>query len=1530
VQWSPFGKRDYWVVSTSNQKALVWNLGAKSWQDTIQFVLHAHTRAITDINFSAHDLDMVATCAVDSFVHAWDLRIPLRPAFSVSDWFAGATQVKWSRKDEHVLASAHDKFLHIWDKRHGAVPVRTIDAHGTKIYGIDWNRFETHKVVTCSLDRTIKFWDTRNTENEPERVIETPFPVWRARHTPFGWGMMAMPQRGSSDLSLYDRRPHGGSYESGHVRPVARFPGHVGQVKEFLWRARGSVDDIDHREFQLITWGTDQELRLHKIDHEAMEGVGYEKDVSKTHRLNFTRKNAPYRTFRDHPDDVSSPIEPGSRGESLPSQNQIWSFRKRTNTAVGMSKVPVSQLRGWGQGERRTSRIAMHGKSSNNNEINPIAWLKNVKIATWDPDTLAEEIRHVGEKFKRVDFEVVDIKHKKLVLSLQAPWREHETSIYLRVDVRFPKLYPREANAIITLQKTGAIEDDLHSTLSKELRTIAEVYASQKRGCLEAVLRYLLREQSLEQIVTWVMGESIVESKIIEPDLIPAEDSSDSDDDNLPGLGTTLASTANVRVPLAKGCGALWAENGTLVCFFPPKMKEPDSVFGSLSVQTGDRYESNRLFEGFGRLHTSSPARKPKNGTRTVDEDSDSGSSDDSLLASSSSSSSTSSEPETELNGGILPYTKALPGLALHRSRSIDYSNRSTTMAGARFSEAMRKSVLSLHTYDDLLPSRKDLASQYQILGPGPEVCIHNASVARNVGRDEVASVWNLASMILSRTIPLELASNPTDESKHDILVIAKRASSVLKRKDSGVDLADGMQKIERQIGLAQIRWGTSPLAAGYLIPAMFDYFERIADVQMLAMLSCVFANSPLTSSFGDSSSFRSNRDHQSRRISETNRFYASESNAESLLHPPQEPDAIWTPSSRTPRLPRLLSSSDDAPALHSRRATTASLDPSGGYRYMVEAPQWSRAPSLTNEELSNFSSRTQAVPLSTSPEGNRFAQRSSTSGNLSTAQASLSALTQTFSHSPPVQSTMSGMASSLKKYSPSSSLTPSWSIFASGHGPRAPRASVHYSESSSQDKDTGLRSSASLANIRSFRKDGGLTPEAGRRSVRSFAPSEASDNTRKMGSKKGKKIVKTVLHNPDKFDLDSHISIPLLDPCLEARYRGYRASYAHLLDVWQLHVPKAEILKIDGFAEQDSTGPSPVKYPRRKTLVLEEQHKGSGLQILRTCQSCGDVLGAIEKNGAAIGWHCINAECISSSRRVSKKSTCAICQMTVDGLSIPCLQCGHITCYDCGLEWFGTSTIPESKTQRQRRKRRTSSKESIGLETIESGEEAVLVVDEEDLLPRQNNTCPAACGCSCPTISIHPAPPIPTPMTSNRTSIATSILPQSTLLPGHGPPLTRTTSHLSTSSQGTALPASHPQDTAFASFLALTRKKSTSAETGSSSAGMNMKTAPVVESSPPKAGSTSTSTSTSTSASTNTTMLLSEPNPTGQDFVLVKSAGESNGSSSSEGSSVSSEDRLLNPWAGSKIASLGRGIGGGLSRGLRERGSDSTIRRVG
>lgn len=159
VQWSPFAARDYWVVSTANHRALVWNLNMRedSSSGPIEHSLQGHTRAITDVNFSAHHPDLLATCSVDGDVHWWDLRRPRQPVLTFCDWFAGATQVKFNRQDPHIIASAHDRWLHVWDERRASKPVRTIAAHTSKIYGLDWNRTRSTGIVTCSLDKSIKF-----------------------------------------------------------------------------------------------------------------------------------------------------------------------------------------------------------------------------------------------------------------------------------------------------------------------------------------------------------------------------------------------------------------------------------------------------------------------------------------------------------------------------------------------------------------------------------------------------------------------------------------------------------------------------------------------------------------------------------------------------------------------------------------------------------------------------------------------------------------------------------------------------------------------------------------------------------------------------------------------------------------------------------------------------------------------------------------------------------------------------------------------------------------------------------------------------------------------------------------------------------------------------------------------------------------------------------------------------------------------------------------------------------------------------
>jgi len=1400
-----------------------------------------------------------------------------------------------------------------------------------------------------------------------------------------------MPQRGSSSLHLYDRRAVHGELESGRVRPVATFRGHEGQVKEFLWRARGTVsENIDNRDFQLVTWGTDGDLRLHALEPEVYLDIGYEPGKSKVQRLNFTRKGAVYRTFRDEPNDIDSPMEQTPRSEIFPRQS-FFQTRPRASTSVGMNRVPASQLRGWVAGTRQAQRSGMHGRGNNRQTADPIAWLKNVKIFSWDPDTIAEEIRQVGEKFKKVEFESVDIPHRKAVMSLQAPWGEEQSQIYLRVEMRFPKLYPRGANAVLSLQKTGAIDDATHKHLATELQTISETYASRKRGCLEAVLRYLLREQNLEQIVAWVLGESISDSKVLDPSTIPADDSSSDDDEQMEVARGHLDASANMSVPIPKGCGAVWSETGKLVCFFPTKSKEPVSLLGTLGVKDLEEYDSNRLFEGFGRLHTSSPAHKTTSGTKTADDDTASDTSESSWK--SSSSSSASFETEQNVRGGGSSFRLPVTTLQ-HQSRSPDRSLHSTA-GGQKLAEAPRTSNISIHDLEYLLPSKRELAADYMIFGDGQENCKHNAEVAKSAALDDLASVWTLMGLVLDDSVPLEILPDLSHTTAYDISVIA-RSLTRIPRSKQGVELRDRVR--------GRTRWGTNPLGSSYLLPALFDHFERRGDVQMLAMMSCIFAPALNHEQMRGGSPSAAGGHVQSKSMGVRSDYFPSKAVAKSFFRNEALPEGyilVDTISAFPRSKPHLA---ENTQVLHSQPRANTIHSPG----FARQASQMSsRAHSFMGDDMSDhLPPYSTNISVSTSPEGNRMSHKPNSSvAHSSAARASLSALTQSYSNSPPNHPSASAITSSIKKYSPSGSLAPAWvssSIFGGQSGHRNTRASIPSSEVASQDSnDSGrLRSSLSSINTRRTQRDGvPLKSDLdNRRNLRSIPASDISDRTQRNEKRPSKrKKIKTRLFNQDKFDLDGYAQSPLLDPVLEGRCRNYRASYAHLLDVWQLHIQRAEIQKFDHLNEKSDifsplqarasalAAPSSLPSTHHTTPFLERSPRKSipsnlrdlssrVLLIHRCCPRCGEPLGAIEKNGIPIGWHCINnALCNSTSTSNSlsatkppKRSVCAICNSPVSGLSIPCLQCGHMTCFSCAQGWFGSAAARMKPTGVDSRRPSEDTPPSSPLDgSIRFVD--VLGRDEDLANLNEHQTCPTGCGCPCALISKIDVPEPPfTPSFSSENGTYTTEAASHLLNPS-SVPLSRRQSQSQSQSQGhsrggsgSAVVANLPRSSivlvppsevgasdaaALTALLALTqshqRAKSVTATTGAASARGKSSSVSMQPGHQPRLQAQH---SQSHAKSKSQSQSRASPALEGEEAVLdgmvagrhsfdspldPQQHDQTSFSNTSSQALTIDDDVRLNPWAGSKLATLGRGIGAGLSRGLVSKASDATIRRA-
>lgn len=131
------------------------NNGNSVVKDQQMVTLKGHTRTITDLNWSYSDVHSLATASYDNNMHIWDIRDSRKPMLSMSS-VAGATQVKWSKMNEHVLATSHEGDVRVWDKRKSNTPVHYITAHLSKINGLDWNPNIGSQFATCSQDGTVR------------------------------------------------------------------------------------------------------------------------------------------------------------------------------------------------------------------------------------------------------------------------------------------------------------------------------------------------------------------------------------------------------------------------------------------------------------------------------------------------------------------------------------------------------------------------------------------------------------------------------------------------------------------------------------------------------------------------------------------------------------------------------------------------------------------------------------------------------------------------------------------------------------------------------------------------------------------------------------------------------------------------------------------------------------------------------------------------------------------------------------------------------------------------------------------------------------------------------------------------------------------------------------------------------------------------------------------------------------------------------------------------------------------------------
>ncbi|SCU90248.1 LADA_0F02762g1_1 [Lachancea dasiensis] len=790
VQWSPHLSKPGWVVSTSNQKALVWNL-ARSSSNAIEHVLHGHFRAISDINFHPQHPEILATCSIDTYVHSWDMRSPRRAYYSASVWSAGVSQVKWNYQNPNVIASAHSNDVYVWDLRKGCTPLHSLKGHANSVNSIDFNKFNETEIMSSSNDGTVKFWNYAISDKEPQRTVVTDFPVARGRYLPFGKGFCVMPLiGGNNSVYLAECVTENGSEPVCKFQPIYVFKGHSDCVSDFLWRVRHSSESmIDDREFQLVTWSKDCDLRLWPVNETTYKKVHFEQFAP----LESPLVDHLYSTYRQEP--------PMSRNKFDYSRQMKEHFVTKSGSEDTRDKNKVDHL-AW------VSGVKLHHANS------PHDLFEQDKL-----QNLGEEVSMIGHKFPKVVFEKISVSTGSLILTLSGPWSERSPDdlVFLRIEAIFPPNYPCKKNdPVFKIEENRELSASKSKELTDQLQVISAKHTELGMYCLEACLRFLLGEkinldalQDEEQLLNFdVVDQAEFEdlSSLDSSDMRSHVASGSSDlsdeegvmyDDKTSIEGFTETKLDLDTTPVPKGCGATWTSSGLLVCFFALEGKL-DKKQHNLQILNQRNYVNSKegqkpeiLFQDDLSASSSRPKRYVELHPASSEHNSENG-----VMASETDSNASSDSFGDVWNDIVRSDITLRTKLPVYSAFGKNLTLIPSDDGKSNASTPKFKNTVLVKDFSHLIADKRQLALEYKFTGDSLEsICKHNADVAESQGMEDLAHSWTMmANLLIDR----------------------------------------------EELQTCTFEWSFDGLGDRWFVKEAMSFFEKSKNVQMLAMLSCI------------------------------------------------------------------------------------------------------------------------------------------------------------------------------------------------------------------------------------------------------------------------------------------------------------------------------------------------------------------------------------------------------------------------------------------------------------------------------------------------------------------------------------------------------------------------------------------------------------------------------------------------------------------------------------------------------------------
>ncbi|XP_044008732.1 GATOR complex protein WDR59 isoform X2 [Aphidius gifuensis] len=448
AEWNPTSPNCHLCAVSSNTRVEILSFAGTGQELQTTHSLRGHTRVISDLNWHPKEPDIIATCSIDTFIHIWDIRDQRKPALSLSS-VAGSSQVRWNPLSPNTLATSHDGDIKIWDQRQGNNPIQYITAHLTKIHGLDWCPFKQNQIATSSQDCTVKIFDTCN-PRRAESILTTNSPVWRARYTPFGEGLVTIvvPQlrRGENSLLLWNTSNLGA--------PICTFVGHNDVVLEFQWRNK----NLDNSNYELITWSKDQCLRIFKIDPFLKKLCGREIDNDTS-------------IYTQYSEDTN-----------------LRTLRSVQQMQIHDSQIIKPQL------NFITTNLDDLNKNNIKNDIIRINDNDNDIPSPTQPKTLQQEFSLINMNIPNIELNAMDAVERSCTVTA----RNKNYNIILKVN--FPSNYPCNAQPTFQFCPGTTIDNTTMTKLLRVLKQTSQQRVKKNRSCLEPCLRQLIT--TLEQTCT--------------------------------------------------------------------------------------------------------------------------------------------------------------------------------------------------------------------------------------------------------------------------------------------------------------------------------------------------------------------------------------------------------------------------------------------------------------------------------------------------------------------------------------------------------------------------------------------------------------------------------------------------------------------------------------------------------------------------------------------------------------------------------------------------------------------------------------------------------------------------------------------------------------------------------------------------------------------------------------------------------------------------------------------------------------------